>query len=162
MTVQQITVGWREWVELPQLKIPFIKAKIDTGARSSAIHAFNVKPLVKKGIRKVKFSIHPLQGRTDVVIDCICPAVDHRWVSDSGGHREKRWVILTSLQMGQNVWEVEMTLTNRDNMKFRMLIGRTAMCNRLVVDPAKSYCTGVKPRSRDLLGAYLQYKLRGK
>lgn len=144
-----IPVGWREWLSLPELGIPAIKAKMDTGARTSALHAFALEPFYENERLKIRFGIHPLQKRTDIEIFCVADVIDQRIVSDSGGHREKRFVIETSVQMANREWPIEMTLTNREDMMFRMLLGRTAMKNRIVVDPAKSYLTG-----RDLENLY--------
>ena len=137
------TIGWREWLALPQLKIPGIKAKIDTGARTSALHAFFVEPFINDGLQMVRFGVHPLQKRLDIEIVCVTPVKDFREVRDSGGHREMRYVIETEILLGESSRIIEMTLTNRDNMKFRMLLGRTAMQGLLVV-PDKSYLTGRK------------------
>jgi hypothetical protein len=135
-------LGWREWVGLPALKIDHIKAKIDTGARSSALHAFSIEPYRKKGQRWVMFAIHPVQKRDDIIIECHAPVKDQRIVSDSGGHKQRRYVIETQLLIGQSLIVAEMTLTNRDSMRFRMLLGRTAMNNRFIIDPAASYLQG--------------------
>lgn len=134
-------IGWREWLALPELNIPGIKAKIDTGARTSALHAFFVEPFVSEGCQMVRFGVHPLQKRLDVELICIAPVKDFREVSDSGGHKEMRYVIETDVLLGGFTRRTEITLTNRDNMKFRMLLGRTAMHGLLVV-PDKSYLTG--------------------
>ena len=140
-------VGWREWVALPGLGIKAVKVKVDTGARTSALHAFNVRPFRKDGRDWVRFDLHPLQ-RNDVAIKaCEAEAVDYRWVTNSGGGREKRFVIVTELRLGAKSWPIEMTLTDRDQMGFRMLLGRTAMEGRLTVDPARSYCFG-KPNAK--------------
>lgn len=136
-------IGWREWLVLPELKVPAIKAKIDTGARTSALHAFFVEPFINDGIQMVRFGVHPLQRRVDIEIFCVAPVKDFREVSDSGGHREMRYVIETEVLLGESSRRIEMTLTNRDNMKFRMLLGRTAMEGLLIV-PDKSYLTGRK------------------
>ncbi len=136
-------IGWREWLVLPELKVPGIKAKIDTGARTSALHAFVVEPFINDGLQMVRFGVHPLQKRVDVEIFCVAPVKDYREVSDSGGHREMRYVIETEVLLGETSRRIEMTLTNRDNMKFRMLLGRTAM-EGLKVVPDKSYLTGRK------------------
>jgi len=141
--MDQTIIGWREWLALPELQVPAIKAKIDTGARTSALHAFFVEPFTKEGRQMVRFGVHPLQKRLDVEIFCEAPVKDFREVSDSGGHREMRYVIETTILIGDLPRQVEMTLTNRDNMKFRMLLGRTAM-EGLQVIPDQSYITGRK------------------
>ncbi len=135
-------IGWREWLALPELGLPAIKAKIDTGARTSALHAFFVEPFDKGGLDHVRFGIHPLQKRTDIEVVCEAPVTDRRWVSDSGGHRERRYVIEAPVHMGGRVWPVEITLTSRDSMMFRMLLGRTAIKGRMTVDTARSYVAG--------------------
>lgn len=135
-------LGWREWTALPDLNIPLIKAKVDTGARSSALHAFMVDPYKRGGSHWIMFAIHPYQNRTDIIVECHAPVHDKRVVSDSGGHRNRRYVIKTLLVVGQKIMEAELTLTNRDTMKFRMLLGRTAMRGHYVVDPQKSYIQG--------------------
>lgn len=139
------TIGWREWVSLPDLGIEHIKAKIDTGARTSALHAFSVRAFTKQGKRMVRFRIHPYQRHKEIVVECVAPVLDKRWVTDSGGHREQRYVIESSVKLGEQVWPIELTLTNRENMKFRMLLGRTAMKDRLIVNPGRSYLVGKKP-----------------
>jgi hypothetical protein len=138
-------LGWREWVALPDLKIAEIKAKIDTGARSSALHAYTIEAYRKGAARWVMFAIHPLQHRTDVSLECHAPIKDRRIVSDSGGHKQYRYVIETPLVIGRTLTRVEMTLTNRDSMLFRLLVGRTAMNARFVVAPNASYLQG-KPQ----------------
>lgn len=135
-------IGWREWLALPELGVGAIKAKIDTGARTSALHTFGLKSFEEDGILRVKFRIHPLQMRRDVHITCVADVMDRRYVTSSDGQREMRYVITTSVVMGDLAWPVEMTLTNRDSMRFRMLLGRAAICGRVVVDPGKSYLSG--------------------
>lgn len=132
-------LGWREWVALPELKLAGIKAKIDTGARSSALHAFAIEPYRQGGQRWVMFAIHPVQKRSDVSIECHAQVKDRRLVMDSGGHKQRRYVIETRIILGQSIIKAEVTLTNRDTMRFRMLLGRTAMDARFIIDPGASY-----------------------
>jgi len=139
-----VTLGWREWVRLPGLGIKQIKAKVDTGARTSTLHAFEIVEFEEHGKQRVRFKIHPVQRDNDTVIECTADVIDQRVVSDSGGHREKRWVISTDVIIGPHKWPAEITLTGRDDMLFRMLLGRTAMKNRAQVDPARSYLVGKK------------------
>lgn len=139
-------IGWREWVGLPAFGVLHIKAKIDTGAKTSALHAFDLEPFVRGGEEWVRFAVHPMQGDDTLIVPCTAHVVDRRFVTNSGGRRERRYVIETELKFGDAQWPIELTLTNRDEMGFRMLVGRSAMQGRLIVDPARSYQT--TPRAR--------------
>jgi hypothetical protein len=138
---QKYTLGWREWLALPEFDISHIKAKIDTGARSSALHAYFIDPYKKGGQLWVMFAIHPKQ-KSDLSIECHAPVKDLRMVTDSGGHKQRRYVIETRLILGQMAINAEITLTNRDSMLFRMLLGRTAINSRFIIDPSASYLLG--------------------
>jgi hypothetical protein len=138
-------LGWREWVELPELGLSSIKAKIDTGARTSCLHAFELDVISRDGLDWARFKVHPQQGNNEHVVECEARILDRRQVRDSGGHIEERIVILTTLKIG--AWEdkIEMTLTARDNMRFRMLMGRTSISRGgFQVDPSRSYLQRIK------------------
>jgi hypothetical protein len=133
---ERIYLGWREWVALPELGLPAVKAKVDTGARTSALHAWHVEAYETGGAPWVAFRLHPLQRDTTLSRLCHAPVHDRRMVSDSGGHRERRYVIETSVTLGERCWPIEITLTDRDTMLFRMLLGRQAMRGLRVVPDA--------------------------
>ena len=136
-----IIIGWREWVSLPELGIPRLKTKVDTGARTSSLHACCVEVVEETPHRKqVRFIIHPQPKRfPEKSIKCIADLIDIREITDSGGHKESRCVIQTSVVLGTQYWPIEITLTSRDTMRFRMLLGRTALEQRFLVDPSHSY-----------------------
>lgn len=134
-------IGWREWVELPQLNLSKIKAKVDTGARTSALHAFALRPYTENGQDKIRFDIHPFQKDNKAVITCKANIIDQRLVTDSGGHREKRFVILTDIIIFGMRYPIEITLTERENMLFRMLLGRSAIRKRFLVNSGRSFLT---------------------
>lgn len=134
-------IGWREWVSLPDLGLQNIKAKVDTGARTSALHAFALRPFKEGNQDKIRFDIHPLQQNTDVIVTCEADIIDQRFVTDSGGHSEMRYVICTPVIIGDKTWPIEITLTERDTMLFRMLLGRSAIRRRYIVNPGRSFIT---------------------
>jgi hypothetical protein len=132
-------IGWREWVALPNLGVDRIKAKIDTGARTSALHAFEIRPTERNGEKYVRFSLHPVQHRRKPLVDCEARVIDERVVTSSNGERQHRYVIETTVQLGETSWPIEVTLTNRDELGFRMLLGRRAVRRRFLVDPGSSF-----------------------
>ena len=142
------TLGWREWVGFPDLGITQIKAKVDTGARTSCLHAFLVEPFERDGVPWVRFDIHPSQKNSSEVLSCIAPVLGKRTVRDSGGHEELRYVIETMISIGDRVHKVEVTLTDRDTMKFRVLLGRTAIRGHYLVDSGRSYLRGKRKRTK--------------
>jgi hypothetical protein len=149
-------IGWKEWIGFPELGIPAVKAKIDTGARTSALHIFSLEEFDAEGRRMVRFGIHPLQRRNDINLHCEAPVLEQRRVKDSGGHIEERYVIRTTAVMGTVSWPIDITLTNRDPMLFRMLLGRKAIENRFLINPGRSYLTG-----RSLAKSYQTEMLKG-
>jgi hypothetical protein len=138
-------VGWREWVGLPDLGIDAIKAKIDTGARSSSLHAYDMKRFKRRGVSMIRFRVHPLQRDFRTVVESEAKLIDLRKVRSSSGAQTLRPVILTTLELGERAWEIEITLVRRDEMGFRMLLGRQAIRNHLLVDPGGSFLASSSP-----------------
>lgn len=141
------TLGWREWAQLPDLVDVPIKAKVDTGAKTSSLHAFFIEPYTKEGIPWVKFLLHPNQKDNDLEVECHAAVADRREVSDSGGHKEERYVIESTIVLGSDILIAELTLTDRDSMSFRMLIGRNLLRGTYSVDCASSFLMGGSSRS---------------
>ena len=137
--------GWREWVSLPGIGVPWVKAKLDTGARSSAIHAFDLVEEDRDGERWVRFSVHPWQAIDDDAVECVLPVLDVREVRSSSGHAEERLVVPMDITLVGRTVTAEMTLSNRDEMGFRMLVGREALEQGYAVHPASSYLGGRPP-----------------
>ena len=136
-------IGWEEWCALPDLGLPAVKAKVDTGAKTSAIHAYDIKAFTKDGQKFVRFKVHPLQKNKKLETECEAPLADHRSVTSSNGEREKRYVIKTPIKIGAKKIQAELTLTARHKMTFRMLLGRDAIIRgKFVVDPVKSFLQG--------------------
>ena len=147
----KILIGCVEWCAFPQLELPAVKAKVDTGATTSALHAFAIEPFEKEGELWVRFNIQPLQKRQDLIRTCTAPVAGRRVISDSGGHREERYIIRTQLMIAEESWEIEVSLTDRDSMQYRMLLGRRAMAGRVIVNPGLSFMMG-KRSGRRLYG----------
>lgn len=138
----KVVVGSEEWCSLPDLKIPAIKVRVDSGAKTSALHAVNIAPFVRDEENWVRFDVNPIQNNIKTVVHCEARIIDKRIVKSSSGFREQRFVIGVSLHMNDNIWPIEVTLTNRDSMGFRMLLGREAMIGRILVDPEEKYVMG--------------------
>lgn len=138
----KLTLGWEEWVSLPGLDIPAIKAKIDTGAKTSALHAFGVEPYKTRGGERVRFSICPIPDRPDIIVSCCAKLVGQRAVTSSNGDTEMRYIIKTNARINDHEWPIEISLSNRENMQYRMLLGRTALKNA-VVNPTLSCVQGL-------------------
>ncbi len=133
-------LGWEEWVALPALGLPALKAKIDTGARTSALHAAEIEPFGPTARPRIRFTVHPVPGRHDVAIPCSAHLIDRREVTSSNGEAEFRYVIRSDLQIGERRWPVEITLTDRASMAYRMLIGRQALGDEVIVAPNEGFC----------------------
>ncbi len=130
---QPLLFGWEEWVSLPDLGVPAIKAKVDTGARTSALHAFDIETFGPSARPKVRFTVHPIPGRDDLIIPCSAPIIDRRDVTSSNGERELRYVIASRLSVNGDSWPIEITLTNRSSMTSRMLLGRQALKDHISI-----------------------------
>ncbi|MGF1724345.1 ATP-dependent zinc protease family protein [Photobacterium nomapromontoriensis] len=135
----KMIVGWRETLSLPSLGINRINAKIDTGARTSSLHAFKCEEFTKNNVLWLRFWTHPEQHRTDIVQTCEAEIIDQRAVKSSSGQEAHRYVIKTTMTLGGQTWPIEITIANRDKMAYRMLLGRTAMHGRIIVDPEQSF-----------------------
>ncbi|MDO5638025.1 MAG: 30S ribosomal protein S6--L-glutamate ligase [Myroides sp.] len=141
--IYKVIVGSEEWCSLPELKVPAIKIRVDSGAKTSALHADQIVPFEKDGEKWIKFIVHPIQRNTKGAIQCEAKVIDKRIVKSSSGTRESRYVINTDISLGDQTWTIELTLTNRDSMGYRMLLGREAMAGRLIVDPDEHFKFGI-------------------
>ena len=141
-------IGWREWVALPELGIDLVKPKIDTGARSSSLHAMHMKMFERERQQWVRFDVHPIQRKRLPEIACEAPVLEFRDVKSSTGHVTRRIVIRTSVALNGQQWSIDLTLASRDQMGFRMLLGREAVRGRFLVDPGRSYLLSQRPDKR--------------
>ncbi len=155
--ISKLVIGWREWCALPDLELPGVLAKIDTGAKTSALHAFKIKKFSRAGKPWVRFAVHPIQRHRHPEIYCESPILDIRDVTSSNGARESRIVINTTMAFGPHTFLTELTLTNRDEMGYRMLIGRQSLTKRFLVDPGLSLTLG----DRDEENLYPELKHSG-
>lgn len=144
-SASDLTVGWREWVSLPDLGVGWVKAKLDTGARTSSIHAYDVQEFERDGVACVRFDVRPWQKSTDDIVAAELPVHDRRDIRSSNGHIESRIVVSTTLSIAGRRIPAEFTLTDRDEMGFRMLVGREALRQGFLVDSGRSYYGGRPP-----------------
>lgn len=135
-------IGWREWLGLPSLGVGRIKAKIDSGARTSALHAYGIRAFSDRGAPHVSFTVRPEQRRSKPVLECVAAVCDQRLVRSSTGHEQERYVIEVTANLGALTWPIEVTLADRDPLGFRMLLGREAVRNRFLIDPNRSFLIG--------------------
>lgn len=136
-------IGWREWVALPDLGVEFIKAKIDTGARTSSIHAYEIEAFERDGEKYLSFELHPVQRSTKETIRTEAKLLEYRKVTSSNGQQSLRPVIVTHVRLLDQVWPIELTLANRDTMGFRMLLGRESVRDRFLIDAGRSHLSGI-------------------
>lgn len=156
--INKIIIGSEEWCSLPQLNIPAIKARIDSGAKTSALHAVNIVPFKKEGQLWVSYEVHPIQNDGKTTIHCESPVIDRRSIKSTSGISEMRYVIKSTLAIAESTWDIEITLTNRDSMGYRMLLGRQAMGGKMLVDPESSFLLG--DRSVEMLNQVYQAHIK--
>lgn len=138
----ELKIGWKEWVSLPDLQIPAIKAKVDTGARTSALHASRITVFTKPSGRWVRYFVRPLRKNPEIEIACESKLLDRRDIKNSGGQVESRYVIETTVVIGEAMWSATLSLTSRDDMLFRMLLGRTTLNDKVIIYPGEKYLAG--------------------
>ena len=139
--------GWREWVSMPEIHVPWVKAKIDTGAQTSALHATAITEFERDGAPWVTFTVVPWQESEEDAVEITLPVHDRRVVRSSNGHAQERPVVLTNVRLAGRTIRAEVTLTDRDEMVFRMLIGREALAQGYIVDSSASFLGGKPPRA---------------
>ncbi|WP_255554792.1 ATP-dependent zinc protease family protein [Sphingomicrobium clamense] len=142
-------LGWREWVRFPDFDDVLVKAKIDTGARTSAIHAFDIRKIEREGEDWLAFNLHPVQRHKVPEIACVARLLEERYITSSNGQRQLRPVVRVPVIVASRTFDIDLTLTNRDEMGFRMLLGREALKKRFLIDPGRSYLGGKKPKEGD-------------
>lgn len=140
--IAPIEIGWREWAALPDLGVDRIKVKIDTGAKTSAIHAFNIRETEHDGVLYAEFVLHPEQRRAKPAVKCKAPIIDRRVIKSSNGIAQERLIIRTAFVLGDRNWPIDLSLTNRDEMDYRMLVGRDALRKNVIIRPGKSFLLG--------------------
>ena len=140
--MNELKIGWKEWVSLPDLQIPAIKAKVDTGARTSALHASHITTFTRASESWVRYVVLPLRNNPEVEIQCESKLLDRRDIKNSGGQIESRYVIETTVVLGEARWSATLSLTSRDDMLFRMLLGRTSLPGNVVIYPGEKYLIG--------------------
>jgi len=140
----KMVIGSDEWCAFPTLNIPAIKARVDSGAKTSSMHAINILRFTRDDEHWVSFEVHPLQKNRKVTVHCEAPLIDQRVIKSSSGDKEQRPVIRVPLSLGDKIWDAEVTLTNRDSMGYRMLLGREAMKGRILIDPEELCLLGDK------------------
>lgn len=139
---KELVLGWEEWIGLPKLGLPAVKAKVDTGAKTSSIHAFMIEPYGRRDRPRVRFGVHPVPERPDITVFCSAELVGQRVVTSSNGESEMRYIISTPVTVGDQTWDIEISLTNRESMQYRMLFGRTALKENIILDPNQSFVLG--------------------
>ncbi len=147
--IDKPVIGWREWLALPDIGVPGVKAKIDTGARSSALHTHDFEVFEDGGKELVRFHLHPLKDNDRLELSCVAPLLEYREVRNSFGHTESRPFIRTTAVIGEFAFEIDLSLTNREEMKYRMLLGRQSVADRFLINPSESFQFG-----RDLSVCY--------
>lgn len=156
----KLIIGWNEWCRLPKLNLPAIKAKIDTGAKTSSLHADNIKAVIRNKKKYVYYDVHPIQRNNDIVVRCRSLVIDERSIMSSNGQKERRYIIATSLRLGTKVWDIELSLSNRDPLKYRLLLGREALSRYVVINPGTA-CHQIKYKNIDIINLYENQLKRG-